>query len=237
MALTHDLRVIWFDQDDTLYDYHAAMRRSLAAALAVARQALPGGGDGLDVDELAAARAAVADRCNRAGMNFVQARTESFKEALRRFAPTDDRLAQAMTEAYYTALQTDIRPFPETEPCLQALQARWPLGVLSNGMALVGGLGIARYFRHLLYTGEVGLQKPQLEFFRLAERTAGAQPHQCLLVGDNEVADVLGAREAGWHAVWLNPTGRGWCADAPPPHHVIRSLAGLPALLGALTGR
>lgn len=233
MALDNDLRVIWFDQDDTLYDYTAAMWRSLAAALAVMRQALPDVTEGVGVEELARIRAEIAPRCDAAGMDFVQARRESFREALARCASPDERLADAMSEAYYRALFTNTRPLPETEPCLRALQPRWTLGVLSNGLPLVGVLGIARYFQHLLYAEDAESGKPQLEFFRRAEQMAGVRPEQCLLVGDSAPADVMGARAAGWHAVWLNRDGRAWSQDAPPPRHVITSLRELPDLVAA----
>jgi len=236
MATQRDLQVIWFDQDDTLYDYGAAMRRSLAAALTAMRQTLPGGVPGLDVDALIAVREEIADRCDRAGMGLVQTRQESFREALARFAAPDERLADAMSEAYYAVLFTGTRPLPETEPCLRALQPHWTLGVLSNGLPLIEGLGIAHYFRHLLYAGDAEPGKPQIKFFRLAEQTAGARPEQCLLVGDNESVDVVGARDAGWHAVWLNRGGRAWSVGGPPPGHVIASLSELPELLGVLTG-
>lgn len=233
MALGNDLRVIWFDQDDTLYDYTAAMWRSLAAALAVMQGALREQTSGLGVEELARIRAEIAPRCDAAGMDFVQARREGFREALARCGAADDSLAGAMADAYYATLRTGIRPLPETEPCLQELGAHWELGVLSNGIALVQGLGLARHFRHLLYTEDVGLRKPQVEFFRLAERTAGVRPEQCLLVGDSAPADVMGARAAGWHAVWLNRDGRAWLHDAAPPRHIITSLSELPDLVAA----
>lgn len=233
MALGNDLRVIWFDQDDTLYDYTAAMWRSLAVALAVMQEALPEAARGLDVDRLARIRMEVALRCDAAGMDLMEGRREGFREALARCGTPDERIVGAMADAYFGALRTGIRPLPETEPCLQELGRRWELGVLSNGIALVEGLGLARHFRHLLYTEDVGLRKPQVEFFRLAERTAGVRPEQCLLVGDSAPADVMGARAAGWHAVWLNRDGRAWTHDAPPPRHIITSLSELPDLVAA----
>ncbi len=231
------VRFIWFDQDDTLYDYHRAMRRSIAVALSLIHDRHPRTRDTLDGDMLIQARSDVSDRCDRAGMDFVEARREAFRETLARYAEPNPGLADALTAAYYDSLQMDIRPFPDTEPCLRELRRAHTLGVLSNGMALVEGLGIKGYFRHLLYTDDLGLCKPQPEIFRVAESVAGAEPGQCLLVGDNEVADVVGARQAGWHAVWLNRNGHEWDENLGPPPHVIRSLSELPGLVHELGGR
>ena len=230
-APTARVRFIWFDQDDTLYDYGRAMTRSIAAVLRTLHERLPDTRDTVDAQALIQARRDVAERCARAGMDLFQARRESFIAALARCSESDGALADELTAAYYAALQTDIRPFADTLPCLRALRRDHMLGVLSNGMDLTGTLGISDLFEHRLHSADTGLEKPAAEFFRLAEGVAGAAPEECLLVGDSELADVTGALRAGWRAVWLNRSGREPRPECPPAHATVRSLRDLPRLV------
>ncbi|MGC9318657.1 MAG: HAD family hydrolase [Armatimonadota bacterium] len=230
------VRFIWFDQDDTLYDYHRAMRRSLAAALRLIHDRFPHTRDCLAVDDLARARRDVQDHCDRAGMGPSQARREGFHEALVRHARPDAVLADALTNCYYKNLGTDIHPFPDSIACLNQLHGDYVLGVLSNGMSLLPALGLGRFFGHQLYADELGMCKPDLPIFEHAMGLAGARAEECLLVGDDVISDVMGARDAGWHAVWLNRPGKPWPLGAPPPELAISSLAELPPLVANLNG-
>ena len=52
-----------------------------------------------------------------------------------------------------------------------------------------------------------------------------------LHVGDSDVDDVKGAKEAGLAVAWVNRDGRARRADVPAPDFEIRDLSQLPALL------
>jgi HAD superfamily hydrolase (TIGR01458 family) len=78
--------------------------------------------------------------------------------------------------------------------------------------------------------------KPSAAFFEEAVSMLGKQPERTAMVGDDVVNDVLGAQDAGLVGV-LVKTGKFMPADleraAGRPDHVLDSIAGLPALLGA----
>jgi putative hydrolase of the HAD superfamily len=54
---------------------------------------------------------------------------------------------------------------------------------------------------------------------------AGVEPHQVLHIGDDPLADVVGARRAGLQAVWLNRDAREWPKEFGAPPRTITSLA------------
>ncbi len=54
--------------------------------------------------------------------------------------------------------------------------------------------------RHIFWSSQVGHAKPDLRFFRHIERSLRLNPRQLLMVGDSELADYQGPRQAGWHA-------------------------------------
>lgn len=92
-------------------------------------------------------------------------------------------------------------PYPEVPAVLEALSTRLPLWIVSNFdrrlISVLEGLGLARHFRGIILSSEVGASKPDRRMFDAALRAAGAVSHECLHVGDEEVADAQGARTAG----------------------------------------
>jgi putative hydrolase of the HAD superfamily len=67
-------------------------------------------------------------------------------------------------------------------------------------------------------SSEVGFPKPDRRFFQAIEQSLGLPPEHLLLVGDDWTNDILGARAAGWRAMWLARKE----ATSPEPH--VRSL-------------
>lgn len=67
-------------------------------------------------------------------------------------------------------------------------------------------LWLRRFFAGCVVSTAVGVNKPDVKIFRIAERVAKF-PSLIWMVGDNPAADIRGAREAGWHTVYLAKAG------------------------------
>jgi putative hydrolase of the HAD superfamily len=106
-----------------------------------------------------------------------------------------------------------------------ALITNGPSG-LQRGKLAVAGLDDA--FDAVIVSGEVGVRKPDPAIFALALEALAVAAGDALHVGDNPIADVRGARDAGLTAVWVDRVRNGRTTDAA--HHVIDDLRGLPAL-------
>ena len=134
---------------------------------------------------------------------------------------------------------------------LEKLDGKIPMVLLTNGLSLVqrsrfAKAGISHYFRGIVISEEVGIQKPEPEVFRIALEYAGnggaapagngkvtepVLPGRALMVGDNLNSDVKGALDAGLDACWFNL--RGHPADpAVTPTYTVHALREIPALLG-----
>lgn len=61
---------------------------------------------------------------------------------------------------------------------------------------------------HLFCSEALGCVKPTKQFFAAVLQTTGAQPEQCMMVGDSLTADISGATEAGMRTVWINRSGK-----------------------------
>jgi len=86
-------------------------------------------------------------------------------------------------------------------------------GVVSNSdgtvAAILASLGLAPALDFVIDSGEVGVEKPDPEIFRLALARAGVAAAEAVYVGDLYSVDVRGARAAGIEAILLDP-GRYW---------------------------
>jgi HAD superfamily hydrolase (TIGR01549 family) len=104
--------------------------------------------------------------------------------------------------------------FPGTHEMLQTLtSAGLYLGVIAN-TAWAGhcmdrafaGVGLLPFFNIRIYSGDVGIEKPDPAIFKLAQRYAGlTHPSKILYVGDRAEKDVTGAHSAGWRAALRVP--------------------------------
>ncbi len=72
--------------------------------------------------------------------------------------------------------------------------------------SLFAKLGLGQFFSGIINSGTVGACKPQEKIFRIAERAASF-PSLIWMVGDNPVADIEGAKNAGWHTVYITSPG------------------------------
>jgi len=100
---------------------------------------------------------------------------------------------------------------PGTRTALDRIAARFRMAVISNAdgniEAVLSRCGIADCFESIADSGIVGFEKPRLEIFEAALKTANARPDESLYVGDVYSVDYVGARNAGMQAVLFDVCG------------------------------
>ena len=101
------------------------------------------------------------------------------------------------------------RVFPDVEATLQAAQARGlQIGIISNWderlRPLLGAVGLARYFKTMTISCEVGVEKPDAEIFLAALRAAGVTASETVHIGDSYDHDVRGAEAVGMTAILVD---------------------------------
>jgi HAD superfamily hydrolase (TIGR01509 family) len=125
----------------------------------------------------------------------------------------------AAVEAYSAAFVAEIHAPRDVGPILAVLAARFPLAVLSNWPLaatidrFVSEAGWSDYFQAIVVSQRVGAIKPSPEIFAAAAAALATAGEEILHVGDDWVADVVGAKRAGWLAAYL----RGRQGDSPLP--------------------
>jgi len=92
-------------------------------------------------------------------------------------------------------------------------------------LAIVQADPILRHCERCFISSEIGYPKPDGRFFAAAAAQLDLPPDEILLVGDDWTNDILGARAAGWQAIWLDRQ------TTPGPEAGLRSLTELLPLL------
>lgn len=64
------------------------------------------------------------------------------------------------------------------------------------------------FFTAVFTARELDARKPDPAFFHAMQSVLDQSPAQCCMIGDSFSDDVLGAKQAGWSAVWYNPTNQ-----------------------------
>ena len=136
-------------------------------------------------------------------------RNNRFNEAFKYFKYDNYDLNLLVTEAY---LSRSPHGKILKENCIEVLDFLKPnynLHIITNGFKEVQNIkidacNIGHYFTSIIISEEHNLTKPDKQLFTLAQTINNTISTECIMIGDNYDADVLGAKNAGWQSIWLN---------------------------------
>jgi putative hydrolase of the HAD superfamily len=96
--------------------------------------------------------------------------------------------------------------------------------------AVVTGHPALRACERTFVSSEIGFPKPDERFFASAAALLGVSPPETLMVGDDWTNDVLGARAAGWQALYLATEGGSPGTGKPDLSGLVDLLLRLPGV-------
>jgi FMN hydrolase / 5-amino-6-(5-phospho-D-ribitylamino)uracil phosphatase len=115
--------------------------------------------------------------------------------------------------------------YDDVRPALTRLRGAYRIFAVSNGNADLARCGIADLFDGHITAISAGAAKPDARIFAALAEMARVDPEEVLHVGDDPLADVVGARQAGMQTAWLNRESRSWPLALAPPARTISTLA------------
>jgi putative hydrolase of the HAD superfamily len=213
-----------FDLDDTLYDNRPVLESAEAATHRWLRRRCPRLAARYDVAMLRSLRRRLAEEQPEISHDYTAVRKLALARAARETG-YPEAVAEEAFQVFFEARQR-VTFYADVLPALEALSARFPIAVVTNGNADVSRLGIGHFFRFALTPAQAGAAKPAAAIFHEAARRLGVAPGAVLHVGDDPQADVAGAMAAGLRSAWLNRAGGPW-QGPEPPHYEVRSLSEL----------
>ena len=230
------IRAVFFDLDNTLYDFERVRRFGLGVALQHLHERLPDTRGRLSVESLARLRDEVADEVENADLQLTEIRTESFRRALVLcgYGGQADALAPELTRIYFENRFKVAQPYNGAVTALRRLKGRCALGIVSNGNTPLELVGIEDCFDHKIFAEDVGVAKPDPRIFEMAMERVPCRPDEFMYVGDSIEFDVMGAMNAGARTVWFNPHGTPYPDGLVRPDFEIADLAELVGVVDPL---
>lgn len=219
---------IFFDADDTLFDYPAAERAALLACHW--HFAVPTG----EEDFVAAYRRHNRDvwqLYERGEIDQAALRIERFRRLAIELGLAALPLERA-SAFYLEELSGQSQLLPGALETVRRLAEKYPLALITNGIAAVqnrrfAASPITPYFRSIVISEEAGIAKPDPRIFAPALAEIGAAASDILYVGDSVTSDMAAARNAGMDFCWINPKGLP-VPEGFAPAFVIPSIGDLP---------
>lgn len=215
--------VLSFDLDDTLWPVGPVIASAESELLSWLRARHPRTVTGHDIASLRALRDGMAARFPERGHDLTFLRRRALQD-LFGAAGLAPSFADEALEVFFAA-RNRVEFYEDVRPSLLRLRSRYRLFAVSNGNADLQRCGIADLFAGHVTASAVGAAKPDARIFAALLAMAGVEAHQVLHIGDDPLADVVGATRAGMQAVWLNRDAREWPQQFERPARTVSTLA------------
>jgi HAD superfamily hydrolase (TIGR01549 family) len=159
----------------------------------------------------------------------------------------DLHLLEKWEDGYWKKVQSETKPFPETDRVLMALSSSYRLAMITNtqGQKISGNHRIneypeiERFFELIIVAGESGVPaKPDPAPFMLCLIRLGIARSEAVYVGDDWRIDICGAKNAGIQPIWIQHESvrRSWPAveTTVPIITTLGSLLNMKSFLGGI---
>jgi HAD superfamily hydrolase (TIGR01509 family) len=230
-------RVISFDLDDTLWPVAPVIEGAERTLFAWLETRYPQAVHGHSIESMRELRARIAEQFpeQRHDLTFLRRRALAAQFGAAGLgasgsgaADSDAGALEPLVDEAFEVFLTErnrVELYADVMPSLSRLRARYRLFALSNGNADLKRCGIGDFFDGHVTAIAAGAAKPDARIFAQLARAAGVSAAEVLHVGDDPLADVVGATRAGMQAVWLNREARPWPTQFSPPARTISTLA------------
>jgi len=118
-----------------------------------------------------------------------------------------------MERDFTSILSRQAHVIEDTHKVLSAFMAQgYQIQMITNGLVesqygRLKSTDIEKYFSNIFISGEMGCQKPDVEYFSIVLDKIKAKKEECLVIGDRLESDILGAMNSNIDCVWLNLKG------------------------------
>ncbi len=107
---------------------------------------------------------------------------------------------------------------------LEYLNSKYDVHMLSNGFeqvqyAKMRNSGVECYFKEVILSDHVGVNKPDKAIFDYAIEKTGALVCESIMIGDNLETDILGAKNYGMDQLYFN-NNLNMCKNCKPTYEV-----------------
>jgi len=216
---------VFIDLDDTLWDFHANAKSSLAEIYD--RRNL---GQFFDSFEqyfsiYAKRNIELWEEYGKGTISKEELSLERFSHPLIQVGVDNSALAKEIGEEYLALLPSRTMLVPYAKELLEYLHPKYTLTIVSNGFVEVQykklhSCRIEQYFSHVVLSEAAQALKPDKRIFEYALQLNNAKASETIMIGDSYEADIVGAQNAGIDQIYFNPRLDGLQEDKPATYFV-----------------
>lgn len=230
---TRSYKCIFFDLDHTLWDYEGNARETLLELHTFYRlHEMQIAFDDFH-QQFKQINFELWEQYDRGLIDNEVIRTQRFRKVLNHFSVIDEKLNAALSHEYLYGCPKKSNLVPHAKEALDYLSRHYKMTVVTNGfeeiqtVKILSG-NITHYFDHVITSQKAGYKKPAREIFDYALALNGLACHEVIMIGDNLLTDIAGAKNAGIATVFYNP---GAVKHSERVSHEIRCLSELQTIL------
>ena len=203
-------KCIFFDLDHTLWDYETNSAETLLelySGYSLLSKGVPTYQDFLN--HFKKVNTDLWSLYDRGLIDSEFIRKERFKRILEPFNAYEPTISENISRDYLDICPRKGQLMPYATEILNYLKQYYRLAVITNGfeeiqhMKLTAG-NLHPYFDHIITSQKAGYKKPSREIFDCALQLNGITNMEAVMVGDNLITDIGGARNASIDAVFFN---------------------------------
>lgn len=137
-------------------------------------------------------------------------RNGRFKRILNHFEIVDEKLCEQLSDEYLQICPKKANLIPHALEILQYLSEHYQMTIVTNGFedtqnVKLASAGIHRFFPNVITSQKAGCRKPSRGIFDYAMEVNNAKPEEVIMIGDNLMTDIGGAKNASIDTVFFNP--------------------------------
>lgn len=135
-------------------------------------------------------------------------REERFFQAMQYFGLENKKLALEFNDAYVQTCSSKPHLLPYAHDVLNYLNDNYSLHIITNGFVeaqevKMKNAGLENYFDVVIVSDGLGFRKPDKRIFHHALKSAQAKQKESLMIGDDYLADIVGAKKVGIDQAYL----------------------------------
>lgn len=211
MIAKDKLKHIFFDMDDTIWDFEKNSERVLQKLFAEQKLDEKLQND-FNTYFLAYKKKnnELWQLYNNKKITKDELRKRRFHETFLQFGYNNFDLSYFISEAYIEQSPYGTELKKGAIDLLEKLNGQYQLHIITNGFkevqhTKIEQCGLQKYFDLIIISEDIGYNKPDVRIFREAENLGNTKKEECLMIGDNFNTDITGAKNAGWQSIWYNP--------------------------------
>ncbi|MCL4314545.1 MAG: HAD family hydrolase [Candidatus Thermoplasmatota archaeon] len=204
-------KAIFFDLDDTLFDYTNSRHRAFEALIMKFTELSGASIEDMDSRWTKYWYELLPSGVIRDSSVIMHMRRERLRLIFRDYGTNlSEQEMECVMRTYSENYDNSISQVPGAGSLLKEIKASGiSVGVITNNppegqKKKLKKCGVEDYVDILVCSGEVGYSKPDPRIFGLSMDRIGTNPEESVMIGDSWEYDVVGAMNSGLRAVWFN---------------------------------